>query len=213
MLVPFQHKEISIFDDNFSEYPIHTLPEPGGKPVCFRLIDIIRDLTKHPDKYNSKDASTWLKKLQCFLVLSDDIMDNSITRRSQTCWHRLDNVGLIAFNDSIMVEIVLFGFNASVPFLTTCGQSLDTLNSNKGVSTFATDTYKTIVANKTSHYTFFLPTAAAIFASNQSDCYQDDFVDCFGKREVTGKLGTDIQYNKCSWLAVVCTQRANDSNN
>uniref|UniRef100_A0A1B0AKI4 Uncharacterized protein n=1 Tax=Glossina palpalis gambiensis TaxID=67801 RepID=A0A1B0AKI4_9MUSC len=27
----FQNTEISIFDNNFSEYPIHTLPEPDGK--------------------------------------------------------------------------------------------------------------------------------------------------------------------------------------
>uniref|UniRef100_A0A1B0FQH8 Farnesyl pyrophosphate synthase n=1 Tax=Glossina morsitans morsitans TaxID=37546 RepID=A0A1B0FQH8_GLOMM len=254
------------------------------------LNNIIRDLTEHANKYNSKDASTWLKKvleynilhgkkfrglltvftyknivkdvtaenlklaqilgwclelLQCFFLLSDDIMDNSTTRRGQTCWHRLDNVGLIAFNDSIMVEsgiyvllkkyfshldcyVDLMHLFHEITFITTCGQSLDMLNSNKSVSTFTMDTYKTIAANKTSHYTFYLPIAAAMHLAGLKDAealrqtkmiameighffqVQDDFLDCFGKPELTGKLGTDIQDNKCSWLAVVCMQRAND---
>uniref|UniRef100_A0A1A9UIV1 Uncharacterized protein n=1 Tax=Glossina austeni TaxID=7395 RepID=A0A1A9UIV1_GLOAU len=116
-------------------------------------------------------------------------------------------------------------------FITTCGQSLDILNSNKSVSTFTMDTYKTIAANKTSHYTFYLPTSAAMHLVGLKDTealrqtkmiameighfyqVQDYFLDCFGKPEVTVKLGTNIQDNKSSWLTVVCMRRANDEQN
>ena len=77
-----------------------------------------------------------------------------------------------------------------------------------------------IVKYKTAFYSFYLPVAMAMLMAGVKDeqAYknaqdilvemgiffqvQDDYLDCYGDPAVIGKIGTDIQDNKCGWLIV-----------
>lgn len=187
-----------------------------------------------------------VEMLQSVFIMADDIMDGSETRRGHACWYKLDNVGLTAINDSMMIgngvyhliskyfsnteyyKDVLELFH-QISFITTVGQLQDVHTAGADVTTFTMEAYKSIVANKTAYYSFYLPVALAMHMAGFKDAEmyrqtrtilmevgnffqaQDDFIDCFGDPAVTGKVGTDIQDGKCSWLAVVAMQRANSA--
>jgi len=46
--------------------------------------------------------------LQAWLLMLDDVMDDSTTRRGQPCWYRNDHVKKIAINDGVTVEMAMF---------------------------------------------------------------------------------------------------------
>ena len=93
---------------------------------------------------------------------------------------------------------------------------------------FSWDQYEFITAQKTAFYTVYLPMAISLVYLNLAtskklnELYEtsmllghvfqarDDFLDVYGDSLVTGKVGTDIQENKCSWLSVCALERCND---
>ncbi|XP_054477833.1 farnesyl pyrophosphate synthase isoform X1 [Anoplopoma fimbria] len=112
-------------------------------------------------------------------------------------------------------------------FQTELGQALDLMTSTPGqidLNRFSLERYKAIVKYKTAFYSFYLPVAAAMYiAGIESEeehnnaklillemgeffQIQDDYLDCYGDPAVTGKIGTDIQDNKCSWLVVTALE-------
>lgn len=112
-----------------------------------------------------------------------------------------------------------------VTLRTSLGQAMDlqsapNLNEKPDLSKFTADTYNSIVKYKTAYYSFYLPVAIAMRMSGIRDellfkraqdillpmghffQVQDDYLDCFGDPEITGKIGTDIEDGKCTWLIV-----------
>jgi len=113
---------------------------------------------------------------------------------------------------------------------TEFGQLLDLTSQPQGgpidLARFTELRYKQIVKYKTAFYTFYLPVAIGMITGGVTEerayeqakkvcCImgeyfqiQDDYLDCYGKPEDIGKVGTDIQDNKCSWLVVQALKEA-----
>lgn len=117
-------------------------------------------------------------------------------------------------------------------YQTSCGQLIDLITAPIGqvdLSKYTIETYMRIVTYKTAFYTFYLPAATAMHLCGMEDerafdlardiCVrlgqffqiQDDYLDCYGDPAVIGKVGTDIEDNKCSWLVVQALVRCTDA--
>ncbi|KAL3163202.1 hypothetical protein ABBQ32_009605 [Trebouxia sp. C0010 RCD-2024] len=115
---------------------------------------------------------------------------------------------------------------------TAHGQLLDLTTAPLGttdLSKFTVNNYMRIVTFKTAYYSFYLPVACGMLIAGINDPaafqtakeillimgqyfqIQDDYLDCFGDPDVIGKIGTDIQDNKCGWLVVQALQKASSS--
>ncbi|RLM73636.1 hypothetical protein C2845_PM15G23960 [Panicum miliaceum] len=112
---------------------------------------------------------------------------------------------------------------------TSLGQMLDLISTHNGADELAKyniEGYHRIVKYKTSYYSFYLPVACALLLSGaklenfselrdiliEMGVYfqaQDDYLDCFADPNTIGKIGTDIEDHKCSWLIVQALGHAN----
>ncbi|XP_011234430.1 farnesyl pyrophosphate synthase isoform X2 [Ailuropoda melanoleuca] len=218
-----------------------------GLTVLIAFQELVEPRKQDADSLRRALTVGWcVELLQAFFLVSDDIMDSSLTRRGQLCWYQKPGIGLDAINDALLLEACIYRLlklycreqpyylNLIELFLqssyqTEIGQTLDLITAPQGsvdVGRFTEKRYKSIVKYKTAFYSFYLPVAAAMYMAGidgekehanakkillemgEFFQIQDDYLDLFGDPSVTGKIGTDIQDNKCSWLVVQCLQRA-----
>ncbi|KAF9582442.1 Farnesyl pyrophosphate synthetase [Lunasporangiospora selenospora] len=106
-------------------------------------------------------------------------------------------------------------------YQTELGQLLDLITAPEDsvdLSKFSIEKHHFIVTYKTAYYSFYLPVALAMHMAGVKDeaafkqaeeillplgeyfQVQDDYLDCYGDPVKIGKIGTDIEDNKCSWL-------------
>lgn len=130
-------------------------------------------------------------------------------------------------NDPNYVDLIeLFH---DVAFQTELGQACDLLTApedNVDLNNFSLEKYNFIVIFKTAYYSFYLPVALALYYTGQASekslqqardilipmgeyfQVQDDYLDNYADPKTLGKIGTDIQDNKCSWLVNQALKRA-----
>ncbi|KAJ5714341.1 uncharacterized protein N7483_011522 [Penicillium malachiteum] len=215
----------------------------GGK--CNRGLSVIdtiqlllgRDLTKE-EYFQSATLGWMIELLQGMMLVLDDIMDVSETRRGQPCWYRMPEVGMTAVNDGPMLESAIYvllrkyfrNHPAYIDMLelihevtlqVELGQCCDMLtvpSDQVNLDNFNLERYTQIMTYKTSYYSFYLSVALSLLYTSRATPLnlsqakdiltsmgeyfqiQDDYLDNFADPMVLGKIGTDIQDNKCSWL-------------
>lgn len=123
-----------------------------------------------------------MELLQAYLLIIDDIMDRSTTRRGKPCWHTLDDVGLGGVNDALVLECAIdrliqmtisrhpyssaiMNAFANTKRTTVMGQMLD--NSTCGLEDCSWERYTNIVRHKTSYYTMFAPVQIGLLLADE----------------------------------------------
>ncbi|KAI1006603.1 Farnesyl pyrophosphate synthase [Podosphaera aphanis] len=139
------------------------------------------------EQYFQAATLGWMTELlQAFFLVSDDIMDSSITRRGAPCWYKQPNVGMIAINDAFLLESAIYTLLKKyfrshpcyidlvelfheVTYQTEIGQMCDLLTAPEDkidLDNFSMTKYQFIVTYKTAYYSFYLPVALALHQLN-----------------------------------------------
>ncbi|KAK9886201.1 hypothetical protein WA026_015720 [Henosepilachna vigintioctopunctata] len=177
-----------------------------------------------------------IELLTSYILIIDDILDNSEKRRGKTSWFKIDTVGLNALNDATLIQMSIFkllykqlsnhahykelvNVFVEATLKTAVGQLMDC--DNKNFELFTMNRFNEIAINKTGYYCFYFPVVLAMFASNRPDLdFHQSGLEVFKDLGIfyqlqndymdcyVGNSGSDIQEKKCSWLLAKALEKA-----
>lgn len=178
--------------------------------AVLQTAQILNNFNNNPeDEFNATVLGWCVEILQGYLLIADDIMDRSITRRGKLCWYKtVGGTGLSAINDSFILESSIYDlmkhYFVSKPYYLDCihllletgkkteyGQSLDMETDDidkMDLSLFTAERYEAIVEYKTSYYSFHLPVALAMYM-----CGRDSPKELARAKEILLKIGHYFQ--------------------
>ncbi|GKT84957.1 farnesyl pyrophosphate synthetase [Colletotrichum tofieldiae] len=128
-------------------------------------VSLLLDKPLNEEEYFQAATLGWMTELlQAFFLVSDDIMDSSITRRGKPCWYRHEGVGMVAINDAFLLESAIYSLlrkffreHASyvdllelfheVTFQTELGQLCDLLTAPRRRSTSTTSAWRSTASS------------------------------------------------------------------
>ncbi|KAF7683504.1 Farnesyl diphosphate synthase [Astathelohania contejeani] len=190
----------------------------GGKLIRLNLFEYaIRHL--HTDTQEYKLLGFCIELLHAVLLVVDDVMDNSSTRRGKPCYYLVKGQEVIR-TSNLMISLIfmmveknyspeIYSLFSFVIFKTCLGQSQDSLLP----STYTIENYELICEGKNSVYTFYLPVQAALLTTSNKRIstlyefcrwagilhqFQDDYLNFFPG--VSLKTGNDLEEKKCTWF-------------
>jgi len=176
------------------------------------VVESAKELFKHKGiEMTSQDMGRFavlgwcIEWMQAWLLIADDYMDSSETRRGQPCWYKQPHVKEIALNDAFTLEMLVFkmlkrhfgqedyyvqlvDLFQETTWETECGQMLDTLCMNLELKDFTLDRWTQIVQYKTSYYSFYCPVALGMIVGGVKDVKAYD-----AAREILVTMGIYFQ--------------------
>lgn len=177
------------------------------------------------------DKSITRRGQPCWYKLPDvqmDAINDSLVLESMTYWL----IQHVSKGKSQHLFLPLSQIMRETRLQTELGQMCDLVSQPQGLkgtailNNFTSEQHRLIVVNKTAIYTFYAPVALALTLVGRGTPealsaakeigtelgvlfqIQDDILDCFGDPSKIGKIGTDIQDHKCTWLVMMALRLA-----